>query len=158
MGETPYFPLFFRLKGRKILVAGGGTIACRRIRALLEFQPEITVVAPAFHGELEELAAQGRLALLRTEAEKVNPEGFFLFLACTDDSGENHRLCEQARTAGALANNCSLKEDCDFYFPSIVRKGDTVIGINAGGTDHGQVKKVRRELEIFLDVSGTYDK
>lgn len=158
MGETPYFPLFFRLKGRKILVAGGGTIACRRVRVLLEFQPEITVAAPEFHREMEELAAQGRLTLLRTEAGKVRFQGIFLFLACTDDPEENHRLCEQARAAGALANNCSLKEDCDFYFPSVVRKGENVIGINAGGTDHSKVKTLRRELETFLDAPGTYEK
>ena len=65
-------------------------------------------------------------------------------------------LGERARTAGALANNCSRKEDCDFYFPSIVRKDQTVIGINGGGQDHGKVRELRCRLERFLDAPGNY--
>mgnify|MGYP001623865324 FL=1 len=156
MESVPYFPIFFRLKGRKILVAGGGTIACRRIRTLLEFEPEITVVSPCLHETLEELAAQGKISVRRTMADGIDFDGIFLFLACTDDPEENHRLCERARTAGALANNCSRKEDCDFYFPSIVRKDQTVIGINGGGQDHGKVRELRCRLERFLDAPGNY--
>ena len=136
MESVPYFPIFFRLKGRKILVAGGGTIACRRIRTLLEFESEITVVSPCLHETLEELAAQGKISVRRTMADGIDFDGIF--------------------PAGALANNCSRKEDCDFYFPSIVRKDQTVIGINGGGQDHGKVRELRCRLERFLDAPGNY--
>lgn len=41
-----YFPLFVDLEGRQVLVVGGGKIAMRRVRTLLEFGCEITVVSP----------------------------------------------------------------------------------------------------------------
>ncbi|MBS6706311.1 MAG: bifunctional precorrin-2 dehydrogenase/sirohydrochlorin ferrochelatase [Lachnospiraceae bacterium] len=156
MGNVPYFPVFFRLEGRRILVAGGGTIACRRVRTLLNFQPKITVAAPVLCEELEQLAAEGRITVFRGKAQEAAFEDLFLFLACTDDPEENHRLCERARAEGALANNCSRKEDCDFYFPSVVQKDGTVIGINAGGVDHGKVKDLRIKLEKLLDAPGEY--
>ena len=50
-----YFPLFVKLEGRRVLVVGGGKIAARRIRTLLEFGCEITVVAPEVGEELLEM-------------------------------------------------------------------------------------------------------
>ena len=50
-----YFPLFVNLEGRRVLVVGGGKIAARRIRTLLEFGCEITVVAPEVGEELLEM-------------------------------------------------------------------------------------------------------
>ena len=50
-----YFPLFVNLEGRRVLVVGGGKIAARRIRTLLEFGCEITVVAPEVGEELREM-------------------------------------------------------------------------------------------------------
>lgn len=158
MEHVPYFPMFFRMKGRKVLVAGGGTIACRRVRVLLEFQPEILVVSPELCKELEQLERQGEIAVRRTTADEVCFDGVFLLLACTDDPKENHRLCEKARAKGALANNCSEKEDCDFFFPSVVHKEETVIGINGGGMDHRKVKELRQRLERVLEAPGNYEK
>ena len=80
MGNVPYFPVFFRLEGRRILVAGGGTIACRRVRTLLNFQPKITVAAPVLCEELEQLAAEGRITVFRGKAQEAAFEDLFLFL------------------------------------------------------------------------------
>lgn len=49
-----YFPLFVDLEGRQVLVVGGGKIAMRRVRTLLEFGCEITVVSPEVCEELRE--------------------------------------------------------------------------------------------------------
>ena len=54
-----YFPLFVNLEGRRVLVVGGGKIAARRIRTLLEFGCEITVVAPEVGEELLEMLERG---------------------------------------------------------------------------------------------------
>lgn len=156
MGQTPYFPIFVNLENRRILVAGAGTIACRRIRTLLEFKAAVTVVAPAFQEELEQLGKEGKIRLVRRKAGEEEWEGLFLFLACTDDAEENKKLCRKARAFGVFANNCSEKEDCDFYFPSVIRREDLVIGINAGGSDHRKVKEVRKKLEAEFNVSGIY--
>lgn len=156
MDRTRYFPMFVNLEKRKVLVAGAGTIACRRIRTLLEFGAQITVAAPEICCELEQYEAEGKITVLRRKAGEENWEDLFLFLACTDDSVENRRLCAAARAAGILANNCSSREDCDFYFPSVICQEDLVIGINGGGNSHRKVKEVRRNLEEYLDAQDIY--
>lgn len=158
MSQARYFPFFVSIENRQILVAGGGKIACRRIRTLLAFGACITVVSPVLCEELEQLAGEEKITVIRRKAGKEEWKDLFLFLACTDDPEENHRLCQQARAAGVPVNNCSEKEDCDFYFPSVIRDEELVIGINAGGSDHGKVKKVRRQIEGCLGVSGIYEK
>lgn len=156
MDRTRYFPMFVNLENRKILVAGAGTIACRRIRTLLEFRARITVVAPEICSELEKYETEGKITVLRRRAGEEKWEDLFLFLACTGDSAENKRLCAAARAAGIPANNCSSREDCDFYFPSVICQEELVIGINGGGSSHRKVKDVRRKLEEYLDAEDIY--
>ena len=55
--DTPYFPLFINLSGKKILVAGGGKIALRRVRTLMRFGADIRIVSPVLCAELEELCS-----------------------------------------------------------------------------------------------------
>ena len=54
MQETPYFPLFINLEGKKIVVFGAGKIALRRVRTLQFFHTEITVIAREIPDDLQE--------------------------------------------------------------------------------------------------------
>ena len=73
-----------------------------------------------------------------------------LVLAATNDRKLNSRIGELCREQGIPVNVCSRKEDCDFFFPSVIQKGDLVIGINASGKNHSLVKRTRQEMEEFL--------
>ena len=59
--EKKYFPMFVDLTDKKVVVAGAGTIAKRRIRAMLEFTEHLTVIAPEVNPELRTLEEQGKL-------------------------------------------------------------------------------------------------
>ena len=50
-------------------------------------------------------------------------------------------------------NNASDHEQCDFYFPSIVRDEQKVIGINGGGMDHRGTKELRKKVEQVLEIN-----
>ena len=148
--RNAYFPLFIDLSEYKVLVVGAGTIALRRIRILLHFTEKIAVAAPAFHPEIEQLIAEGRVRAAGKRFEENMLQGVRMVLACTDDHSCNAEICQKARRRGILANNCSSQEDCDFFFPSIVKQGDLVIGINAGGTHHKKVKQTREKIEQVI--------
>lgn len=148
--EHGYFPLFVNLSGRRILVVGAGTIALRRIKVLLQFGAELLVAAVRLHPEVERLVEEGTVKLTGNEFEPWMLEEVFMVLACTDDQELNSGICKKAQKAGIFANNCSNQEECDFFFPSVVKQGELVLGINAGGTDHRKVKKVREQMEQIL--------
>ena len=139
--------MFIDLTDKKILVAGGGTIALRRIRTLLKFRADIRVIAPELCEELAQLESEGKISAERREYRTSDIDGVYIVLAATDDHEVNRRIWEECRAAGVTVNVADDRSLCDFYFPSIVMTEDTVIGINCGGEDHAKVKETRIKIE-----------
>ena len=148
-----YFPLFSELEGKKIAVVGAGKIASRRIRTLLEFGAELTVLAPEASEEVRCLAGEGRL-VWRQEAYRAGLPGFLegalLALAATDSPAVNLAVREECKSLGIPVNLADDKEKCDFYFPGIASGGGVTAGITAEGKDHRLAKEVTAEVRSLL--------
>lgn len=148
-----YFPLFLDLNDKKIVIAGAGTVACRRASTLLDFCSHITVIAPEVCPKIEAMAAAGRLNLKRRRFEAEDTAGAFLVLAATDSAETNQQICEECRRRGVPVNHAGDKNLCDFYFPAIVRRETLVAGISSCGTDHSRVRAMREAIEKCFDES-----
>lgn len=146
-----YFPIFLNMKDRQVQVFGGGNIALRRIKALLEFGAKVSAAAPEMNEDLQKLAVQqGNLQLeYRTycPGELGKAE---IVLAVTDDTVVNTMIFEECRQKHIWVNVASNKEQCDFFFPGIASQGEITIGVTAGGKNHQKAakvtKKIRRQL------------
>lgn len=148
--ERPYFPMFIDLKDKKILVAGGGSIALRRVRTLLKFGADVSIVSPRLCEELIQLEEEGEITVELREYRTGDIDGAEIVLAATDNHEVNRRIWEECRAAGITVNTADDRNLCDFYFPSVVMTDDTVIGINCGGMDHAKVKETRKKIEKTL--------
>lgn len=156
MESKKFFPMFFDISQKNILVVGGGKIAARRIRTLLRFAERLTVLAPQFCEELltiqKETRSQ-RLILIQSpftsETENLL-EYMDIVLAATNCPEVNQRIVSICREKQILVNTADDKHACDFYFPSVIEYGDVVIGINSGGKDPGKVKEMRGIIEEIL--------
>ena len=135
---TTYFPLFFNMEDREIRVFGGGNIAARRVKMLLEFGAKVSVAAPQMTEELEKLAQQQEklsLEYRRYRCGELTRE--WLVLAVTDDLAVNDMIFEECRKKQIFVNVASDKEKCDFYFPGIAKSGNiTVYKSSQGCTNH----------------------
>lgn len=154
--EMGYFPMFFNVKGRKVLLIGAGNIALRRIETLLSFEADVTVVSPECKTEILQYQNMGRIHLLKQSyASDLIASDYFMLIAATNSEQLNRKICEDGKKAGILVNNASDKKQCDFYFPAIVRQGDIVAGVCAGGKNHKLVRKtaaaMRKWLETFME-------
>ena len=69
----PYFPMFVDISHKKVVVVGAGTIAKRRIRTLVDFTENLTVIAPEVNPELLELQSQGNPLFRRRHAQPAHP-------------------------------------------------------------------------------------
>jgi uroporphyrin-III C-methyltransferase / precorrin-2 dehydrogenase / sirohydrochlorin ferrochelatase len=131
----PYL-LGLRLRGRLVVVVGGGAVASRRVPSLLDAGAEILLVSPKVAASLEDLAAAGRI---RWEARGYQPgdcAGAWLVCACTDDPGVNAAVaaaaegqrtwCVRADDAGASAA----------WTPASGRAGDVRVGVLSGDPRH----------------------
>lgn len=167
MGRMSYFPLFFNMEGRRVLVTGAGKVAVRRIKVLLEAGASVTVVARELSEEAKALIAVFRgehdIALYKMDyrefregaLQKRREEGgdasaYFLVLAATGDEEADRLAAEDGRKAGAFVNVAGKKEESDFYFPGIARQGDVVAGITAGGKDHRMAKSMTQAVQKCL--------
>ena len=147
------FPLFIDLKDKKVLIVGAGAIAARRATVLTEFGAEVMVVAPAAGDSVRELAEAGRLvwkrhAFCEHDLEALNRS--FLVIAATSDRAVNDHIVQLCHERHIPVNHAGDQTQCDFQFPAIVRNDPVVIGVNAGGKDHGLVKRVAAELREWM--------
>ena len=152
MGEHPYFPLFVDLSGKRAVVVGGGRIAARRVGTLVSFCGNITVVAPDIAPEIEALAGDGSLCILRREFEAADADGAQIVLAATDDPEVNDAVVRACRERGVPVNHAGDRSQSDFYFPGVVRQGDVVIGVTASGHDHAGAKRVTDGIRDWLPI------
>ena len=147
------FPLFINLNEKKVLIVGAGAIAARRATVLVEFGAQVTVVAPEAGSGVRELADAGCLVWKQHAfglQDLENLDQSFLVIAATNDPAVNDHIVQLCHERHIPVNHAGDQSQCDFQFPAIVRSDPVVIGINAGGKDHGLVKRVAAGLRKWI--------
>jgi precorrin-2 dehydrogenase/sirohydrochlorin ferrochelatase len=144
------FPVFFKLQGRRCLVVGAGAIAVPKIASLLRAGGVVTVVAPHGRPEVEMLARAGELVRYEREFVDADLNGMFLVIAATDLQQVNHQVAESARARNILCNSVDDPPDCDFFYPSVVRRGDLQIAISTAGKSPALAQRLREEVDALL--------
>lgn len=145
------FPIFLKLEQRPCLVVGAGTIAAPKIDSLLRAGGVVTVVAPEVSAELAEAAAHQRFRWIAKEFEPADLDGAFLVIAATNRQAVNHQVAEQARARNLLCNSVDDPPDCDFFYPSVVRRNDLQIAISTAGKSPALAQRLRVEIDALLD-------
>ena len=145
-----YFPLFLNLNGKTVLIAGGGPVAARKARVLLDYGPRVRVCAPDFVPELEALP---ELELLRQGFSPELLEGASLAVAATGDREVNRSIGELCRARSIPVDVADSREESTFLFPAVIHRGRLSVGISTGGSSPAACAYVRRELEQALPLS-----
>lgn len=157
-----YFPVFMNLSKKKVLIIGGGTIATRRVCSLLTFVESIEVVAPTVTTDLQQLIDEKRVIWNCECYCKRYIEDKDIVIAATNQQDVNlqvYKDCkEYEKVTGKhiMINVADNKDLCDFYFPSLVKNEDVVIGINSGGQNPSYTKQIRKQIETVLDTNTLY--
>ncbi len=135
------------IRGRLAVVVGGGKVAVRKVRKLLEGGARVKVVAPAVEAELAHLVSQGRIALEERPYAPGDLSGAFLALACASDEAVNAAVSEEARRLGILVNVADRPALCTFTLPAVVRRGDLTLAVATDGRCPALSRALREELE-----------
>lgn len=152
-----YLPIMLDCHGQRCLVVGGGAIAERKVRGLLEAEADITIVSPALTPALTELAEQGVLAWLDRLFVPGDTQGAFLVYAASDDHTVNREVAAEARSQGIPVNVASDAESGSFITPGILRRGRLTVAVSTSGAGPGVAAQIRDLLEETLgEEYGTY--
>ena len=77
-------------------------------------------------------------------------DGKFLVVAATDLQAVNHHVAESARARNVLCNSVDDPPDCDFFYPSVVRRGDLQIAISTAGKSPALAQRLREEIDAMV--------
>jgi uroporphyrin-III C-methyltransferase/precorrin-2 dehydrogenase/sirohydrochlorin ferrochelatase len=142
------YPLSVDLHGKPVLVAGGGSVAARKLSELLRCGAAITVVAPQASPAVERL-----LPAIRLERRAFLPGdelGKYLVFACTDDPAANRMIADLCRTANVLCNVADAAEAGSFHVPGVIRQGNVTVTVGTGGAAPGLTRHLKRVLAEAL--------
>ena len=153
MKNMRFFPMFVDLSDKKIVVVGGGNIATRRIKTLLQFTRNITAVAPKTTMELHELGKAGFVNLINRPVKRSDFTMAFMVIAATNDWKLNDEIYRVCKEEGIYVNVADDKSKCDFYFPGIYMQDEVVVGITASGLNHKKARKVRVAIQEAMEAS-----
>lgn len=143
-----YFPFFIELNNKKIVIFGGGLVAYRKVLALLEFDADIYLVAPTVCEDIEE--QRGKIHIILDEYKDEYLEDSYCVIAATNHPEVNSRIAKDCRNKKILVNVVDELKECDFLFPSYLKRGSISVGITTSGKSPVMAGKIRKILEEKL--------
>jgi uroporphyrin-III C-methyltransferase len=143
-------PIFLKLQGRRCLLVGAGNVALDKIGSLLKTGLHLTVVAPEARPEICQLASKGKLEWVQRAFEPADLDGCFLAVTATDSPAVNALVHRESVERGILCNSVDDIPNCDFYFGSVVSRGELQIAISTSGQSPAVAQHLRREIDEQL--------
>ncbi|HUD54791.1 MAG TPA: siroheme synthase CysG [Terracidiphilus sp.] len=143
-------PIFLKLDGRPGLLVGAGTVALDKIDGLLKTGIRLRVIAPRAHDEIRRLAAEGKLEWIERSFQSSDLDDNFVVIAATDNPEVNAAVYQGALERGILCNSVDDIPNCDFFFGSVVSRGDLQIAISTAGESPAFAQRLRREIDEHL--------
>jgi precorrin-2 dehydrogenase / sirohydrochlorin ferrochelatase len=143
------YPIFLKLAGRLCLVVGGGAVAYRKAESLSSCGATLRIVAQKISDETRTRFGNTD-EIIEREYQPADLDGCILAIAATDNPSVNTQVARDCRVHGILVNSVDDPDNCDFYVPAVVRKGDIQIAISSGGASPALSGWIRREIENLL--------
>lgn len=144
---TSLFPMFLKLQGKRVLVVGAGQVGEPKIAALLETGARIRVVALGASPAVRGWADAGKIELDLRGFSPDDLSGIFLAVVATSSRSLNERIYGEAQQRGVLCNVVDVPDLCNFFYPSVVRRGDLQIAISTSGQSPSLAQRIRHQLE-----------
>jgi precorrin-2 dehydrogenase/sirohydrochlorin ferrochelatase len=146
------FPIFLKLAARPCIVIGAGHLAESKIESLRAANARVTVIAPEAREKIQDMAASGEITWLQRDYSQGDLTGNFLVVAATNNPAVNRAVFAEAESSNILCNAVDDPPFCDFYFPSVVRRGDLQIAISTAGASPALAQRLRKEINAQLPL------
>lgn len=145
-----YYPIMLNIANKKCIIVGGGNVALRKAKTLLEYTKQITIISECLCDELSSLILNSGISWVKRNYTVGDINNTFLVVAATNNKTVNHQVYEEAKSKNILINVIDEPELCDFIVPSKVEVGDLTIAISTDGKSPALAKKIRKDLETVF--------
>ena len=144
------YPIVVDLTGRTCVVVGGGSVAERKVRGLLEAGAVVTVVSPRLCAGLAARASTGEIQHVCRRYQRGDLAGATLAFVATGDRRLAAAVAREGRRRRVWVNAADDPEHCDFFLPSVLRRGPLLVAVATGGASPALARAVREEIERML--------
>lgn len=155
-----FYPVMLNIEGKIVSVVGGGEVALRKVRGLLEHSAHVRVISPQFLEDFLNLS--GNLELISECYREELIKESFMVIAATSSKEVNLKIegyCKENRILCSIADDMKLS---DFIQPSTIRRGSLVISVSTEGKSPALASKIKKEIEkkyteeyaAYVDILG----
>jgi uroporphyrin-III C-methyltransferase/precorrin-2 dehydrogenase/sirohydrochlorin ferrochelatase len=148
-----FLPISLRIRDARVLLVGGGQVATRKARLLVQAGARLTVIAPAIDAELEQLLAASGGSWQRGEYSEAAMAGVVLVVAATPMRQVNQQVYRDATARQLPVNVVDAPDLCTFIFPAIVERTPLTIAISSSGNSPVLVRLLRRKIEAMVPAA-----
>ena len=145
-----YLPLGINMAGVKCLIAGGGRVAARKSRTLLEAGAKITVLSPAISQELTGLVQNDSIEWIKDEYHQRYLGGYDFIIAATSEPRTNDEVAKDAEQLGLLYCVVSSGKNSRVIFPAVYRNGQLTVAVHSNGTNCRRSKAIRNRIAEYM--------
>lgn len=157
MKNVSFYPVNLQIHDRLCIVVGGGSVAERKVKGLLEAGACVTVLSPEITPQLAELSKEKKITHVGRTYGEGDVKGFFIVICATNNELINRLVAEEASRLGVLVNVVDAPELGDFTMPFKITHGDLLLTISTGGKSPALAKMLGRELaQQYGPEYGTY--
>jgi uroporphyrin-III C-methyltransferase/precorrin-2 dehydrogenase/sirohydrochlorin ferrochelatase len=129
MTDFPPYPSGLRLAGRRVLVAGGGHVAQRRVPGLIAVGADVVVVSPEVTPAVEGLAAGSEITWLRRGFEEADLDEAWYVIAATDDPDVNERISAAAEARRLFCVRSDDAPKATAWTPAVGRHAGVTVAV-----------------------------
>lgn len=152
-----YYPIMLNIKGKKCKVIGGGKVAERKVKALLDYGALVTVISPFVTEDLLQYHRDGKVNLIQRDYIYGDLDGSCLVYAATNNERVNEDCLKECSEKGILLNIVDKPQTCDFIVPSRINRGHLTITVSTNGKSPMLSTKIKEDLEkIFTEEYEEY--
>lgn len=148
-----FFPAFLQLHDKPCLIVGGGDVAARKARLLLDAGATLTVVAPHLSATVASYVAAGRIQHIGRPFAPADVAGQWLVVAASNDAAAQRDVFVAAETAGVFCNSVDDIGNCSFITPAIVDRSPLLVAISSAGFAPVLARQIRARIESLLPAS-----
>lgn len=141
-----YLPISINLINKKVLIIGGGKVALHKLKTILLFTDNITVLAPDMLDEMKDK----NVDFIEAEYKKELLDGYFLVYACTNNREINKCIKYNANAKGILVNVADNLDLCDFISPAVYKNGCISVSVSSAGKNVKEAIKIRDKIAETL--------
>lgn len=145
-----YFPAFLKLDGKPVLLVGGGTVAARKARLLLDAGAKLTIVTPETIAAVDELVETRDVRLLRRLFRADDVDGHWLVVSATGVLNVERAVAQACDNAKVFCNAVDDTDNCSFITPAVIDRSPIVVAISSGGAAPVLARKLKSMIEVLL--------